>query len=188
MTNDVTPQDYADLAFQIASQFLEEPKRLKIRVAFRRSRDRRFERQVLVSMPGEHSKADHGRLIGAKGKHYRALLRILQSYGAQFSHQVDLEVLDPGGVYQIGEPRPEDSNWNRDELFRAMLESIVGRVLGFPVPVRVWSDNNKTHLVIESHDLSPELLSSFELLWKAIGRHHGREFSLTARLLVDKAV
>jgi predicted RNA-binding protein YlqC (UPF0109 family) len=174
MTHD--PSDIAKLAYTIAALYVDDPQRL--RVTGTRHGDR-----FIVRFPGHHLKVDHGRLIGGTGKNYRALKRILQE--AVGGKTLDLEIIDPTGKYQVGGPVPADPNWDKDELFREMLAMILEQVFGWHVPVLVEEQHetgtgDRSVFLIEHGGMDPEVLASFQILWKAIGRHHGRNFILKA--------
>lgn len=179
MTNDLTPTDLARLAQSIAAQYVEEPARLRVSAEKRGA-------MFIVRFPGQHLKVDHGRLIGGQGKNFRALKRILQE--AVKPAPLDLEIIDPGGHYKVGDVVPPDPNWDKDEPFRELLEHISEMVFGWPVPVRVASSEGRTFLTLETGDINPEVLSAFQVLWKAIGRHHGRNFILAAEAPKEQAV
>lgn len=188
MTNDFTTKDLSGLAYAIASQYVESPDKLRV-ISERRGP------KWIVRFPGRHSKVDHGRLIGGQGKNFRALKRILQE--AVKPAPLDLEIIDPGGEYVRGGEVPMDQNWKKDELFRGVLEIICEQVFGWPVPVRVANVDDSVHHVVPAHrtyltlelsDIHPEVLAAFQVLWKAIGRHHGRNFILAAEAPKAQAV
>lgn len=165
---------YASLAYDIASQYVEAPDQLRITVEI-------VGKAIKVAFPGQHLKIDHGKLIGGKGAHYRALKRLLEEYGQHFGHTVWLDIIEPGGRPHNGDPYADDLEWNeaKDELFRSQLQSICERVLGYPVGVRLYGAWDITHFIIESGELDPELLAAFQLLWVATGRNHGRQMKVS---------
>lgn len=182
---------YGALAYDIASQYVERPDLLRIVPEFSigyPGTTNTTKPTVIVQFPGMHTKADYGKLIGGKGANYRALLRLLRQYGSHFRHEVELEILDPGGPMDRGPDFKPDENWHRDEEFREKLQSIAERVFAYPVGARVYSTYDITHLVIETGVISPTLLGAFQVLWIAIGKNHGRNFKLVAEAPKEQAV
>lgn len=172
---------YAGLAYDIASQYVEVPESLRVIVEPTGQSKFKSAPFVMVKFPGQHSKLDHGKLIGGKGRHFHALKRILQEFGSHFKHEVGLEIVDPGGAWQTGKVYEKDLNWDaaKDEALRERLSSICDRVFGYRIPVEVYNNYEITHLVIETGVIEPELLAAFQLLWVAIGRNKGRTVKLT---------
>lgn len=186
ITKQLTATDYATLAYQIASQYVTDPALLRV------SAEARPEK-IIVRFPGTHRKKDHGKLIGNSGKHFQALQRILKETAIRNRQKVFLEVIEPVGAPEREEDGVKhwiDESWNTedDEALRVELESIVEKVLGWSAPVRVFSSRNRTHLILETESIEPELLAAFKVLWLAIGRQHGRDIVLNAQAAEQKAV
>lgn len=175
-------ESYSRLAYDIASQYIEVPDSLRVVVVPAGQSKFRSVPLIMVRFLGQHSKLDHGKLIGAQGKNFHALRRLLQEFGSHFKHEVGLDIVDPGGAWMNGKPYEEDPEWDeeKDEAFRLRLENISERVFGYPVPVRVISFYGITHLVIETGVIEPELLGAFQVLWQAMGRNCGRKVKLTS--------
>lgn len=167
-------EDYKRLAYSIASQYVEEPGELRVTA-------KAFGNKVVVTFPGEHAKKDHGKLIGGQGRNFRALLRLLQEFASHSKQELDLEIFDPGGVRPPNTTLPP-TEWSdeRDQALAGMLEDIAEMVFGYPVPVTVYSKYDRTHLILRTSSIKPEILESFVLLWKAIGRNLGREIAISA--------
>lgn len=167
-------EDYKRLAYAIASQYVEEPASLRVSAKM-------CGEKVVVTFPGAHAKKDHGKLIGGQGRNFRALLRLLQEFASHSSHQLDLEIFDPGGDRPPNVDKPK-APWDdeRDKALAGMLEDIAEQVFGYPVPITAYSKYDRTHLVLRTSTIKPEILESFVLLWKAIGRNLGRDISVSA--------
>lgn len=181
----LSPEELARLATTLASLYVESPKRLEVR----------YERgdTVVIKFPGRHSQADHGHLIGGGGKNYHALQRILQE--AAKPNLLRLFILDPGGERRATLPIPLDPTWNKDEQFRQVLAHVAEDVFGKAIPVRAATSNDatnptnlRTSFTLEVGTIDPELLSAFQVLWKAIGKMHGRNFILNAEAPKEQAV
>lgn len=180
--NNANPEEYAALAYAVTSQYVKEPGLLRVQAE-------RIADKIVVRFPGTHLKEDHGKLIGGKGKHFLALEEILIEFGAGV--RVELKVSGPPGPPPVVEKnRWLDPDWNdaKDEKLRENLAHIVSKVFGWPVPVIAFSRHNRTHLIIQTEEITPELLDSFKVLWLAIGRQHGRDIVLNAQAAEQKAV
>lgn len=192
----VNPEELAKLAYLIASQMVDHPREL----CFQASRKNTAGGTVIVvRAPGRHQKIDHGKLIGASGNNYRALQTLLREAARRHGEALNLDIVDPGGAKVVGDKVPLTTDSSKDHLFAKTLalalQGIYGSgcnacfSAGSPLVgvVGVESYSAKTVFTILHQTLvNPEVLSAFQVLWKAIGRNHGRDFVVNAHVPREK--
>lgn len=187
----LTPDELGRLATTLASLYVESPNRLSVRAYIRPLEHGEAPPAVdtiIVKFPGTHPRSDHGLLIGARGQNFHALGTILQE--AAKPNLLRLFIAEPIGERAQPTMIPLDPTWDKDEAFRQILEHVAEEVFGKAMPVHAapYPDNLRTVFTLELGEIDPELLSAFQVLWKAIGRFHGRNFLLHAEAPKAEAV
>ena len=136
---------------------------------------------------------DMGKLIGARGAHVKALQRVLQAMGDKYGQQFKLRLIEGSGVRE-GEPvrRPAPDYNPADK--KLLLGDVLGEMLDAPAKIGVEATGKNppaftfniaagTHQDDErlcGQDYGPSALEALEVLFDAIGKKDGVEFSVVA--------